>query len=74
MSIPVVPLGPASAYALYDLVEAHMLTYPDVTIRKRRLPLPARCNSPGSRSRCTRRTWAGFSSICRSLLCWIRYA
>ena len=32
MSIPVVPLGPASAYALYDLVEAHMLTYPDVTI------------------------------------------
>jgi hypothetical protein len=33
MSIPVVPLGPASTYALYNLVEAHMLTYPDVTIR-----------------------------------------
>ena len=34
MSAPLMPLGPASAYALYDLVEAHMLsTYPDVTVR-----------------------------------------
>ena len=34
MSAPLVPLGPASAYALYELVEAHMLsTYPDVTVR-----------------------------------------
>ena len=34
MSAPLVPLGPASAYALYDLVEAHMLsTYPDVAVR-----------------------------------------
>ena len=34
MSAPVMPLGHPSAYALYDLVEAHMLsTYPDVTVR-----------------------------------------
>ena len=34
MSAPLVPLGPPSAYALYDLVEAHILsTYPDVTVR-----------------------------------------
>lgn len=34
MSLPVVSLGPASAYALYDLVETHILTaYPDVTVR-----------------------------------------
>ena len=34
MSTPLVPLGPSSAYALYDLVEAHILsTYPDVTVR-----------------------------------------
>ena len=34
MSLPIVPLGHASAYALYDLVEAHLLaTYPDVSVR-----------------------------------------
>ena len=34
MSTPLVPLGPPSAYALYDLVEAHILsTYPDVSVR-----------------------------------------
>lgn len=34
MSAPLGPLGPPSAYALYELVEAHMLsTYPDVTVR-----------------------------------------
>ena len=34
MSVPLVPLGHPSAYALYDLVEAHMLSaYPDVSVR-----------------------------------------
>lgn len=34
MSTPLVPLGHPSAYALYDLVEAHILsTYADVTVR-----------------------------------------
>ena len=34
MSTPLVPLEHPSAYALYDLVEAHMLSpYPDVTVR-----------------------------------------
>ena len=34
MSAPLVPLGPPSAYALYDLVEAHILsTYPDGSVR-----------------------------------------
>ena len=33
MSAPIVPLGPPSAYAIFDLVEAHMLsTYPDVSV------------------------------------------
>lgn len=34
MTPPIVPLGHASAYALYDLVEAHILAvYPDVSVR-----------------------------------------
>ena len=33
MSLPIVPLGHPSAYALFDLLEAYILTaYPDVTV------------------------------------------